>query len=130
MRLRVIALAVFLFQIALGDLCMMQMASAHDMDMDMPSMHGSHHCENCSPENEGASHEEPMNGMNCGDGHCLMHDKGDSGSAIQSTNPLSTASIPSSPNTILPTLLSQAGPVVSAPPPDIPFAGKGMVFRC
>lgn len=128
MRLRVIALAAFLFQIALGDLCMMQMASAQEMDK--PPMHGSHHCDNCSPEKGNAAEETPMNNMNCGDGHCLMHDRSDQGSAIQSTNPLSIASIPSSPNTILPTFLSQTGPLLTAPPPDIPFAANEVVLHC
>lgn len=128
MRLRVIALATFLFQVALGDLCMMQMASAQEMEM--PPMHGSHHCDDCPQEKGGATEETPTKDMNCGDGHCLMHDRSDRGSAVQSTNPLSAASVPPSPNTLLPTLLSQTGPVLSTPPPDIPFVASAVVLRC
>lgn len=76
-----ISLLAICAQLALGNLCMMQTASAKEMphethmeNTEMPHFSTNDidvDCEHCSSHIEDA--KEPMNPMDCSNGHCLMH---------------------------------------------------------
>lgn len=124
MIMRTFSLLAFTFQVLLGNLCMMDMASAQDMDMG--SMHGTH-CENCSPE-EDTKEDIPMS-TGCDSGHCLMHSKTNEPSVIESTNPSSLATIPASPVEIVHSVSISVHQPTSNAPPDTPFNTNKVVLR-
>jgi len=125
MRLRHLSLLAFVLQITLGDICMMEMASAHEMDME--PMHGTH-CENCSPDTD-AGKEMPMQNMDCDSGHCLMHVSTEEPTAFQLSSPSSSATLPPSPaETYRDTGIVQEQPPSTAPP-DAPYTTHKIVLR-
>lgn len=126
MVLRKFSLLAFLVQISLGNICMMQMASAKEMDM--PSMQHEAHCENCSPDMS-SDDENSMDGMDCGSGHCLMHAKTTETAATQGVNPLATATLPPSPEVIIFSAVTEENLPPSTAPPDTPFNTNKVVLR-
>ncbi len=122
MFLKKFSLLAFLLQISLGQICMMQMASAQDM----ASMHGAH-CENCSPDMN-ADKEMPM-GMDCGTGHCLMHAKNTEQAVMENTNPSFFITLPPSPEGITIGFDKTVDQPTSTAPPDTPHTDTKVVLR-
>lgn len=123
MQFRIVTTVAFLFQVVLGQICMMQMDSAEAMDMD--SMHAMH-CENCSPE-DNTQKEEPMD---CTSGHCLMHTKPLESASFNATSDQEAMSMPPSPEIAATNIVKAGQRPISTAPPDTPSNERNGILLC
>jgi hypothetical protein len=134
MRTRLLTLLAFIIQIALGNICMMQMTYAAEMphsvhmnEMDEVNMSMSDaDCVHCSKK---VTEDQPSGTTDCGSGYCLMHDISVDSVGLQIS--ISTPTIAASPAQSVRTFLSMLTPADyhSTDPPGLLVQTDTIVLR-